>query len=860
MTKRRRPDREPPTLDPIRPKPEPSAGERAHTPIETLAPDTNTDNLRDDLADVSKGSLHDAARDDASLPRIARPRAKRPALTNNDVSPNTSEKPKRRKKRPDVTADTPPAYDPHTGRAAHHDQTSGSNALKYALIGLASVAGLAVVAATALFLFVPTDLIRDRLVQEVKTRTGRDLTIAGTTSVSLWPRLALSLRSVSLSNASAASGATSGNLITADSIEAAVPIWPLLSRDIVIERLVLQKPVIDLVVDRSGRRNWDFALADQIWPAQRYAQAAAPSDARALPKELEDFVKGATPQEKAPAATSSARPRGLALQDVRLIDGTIRYRDQRSGIAEEIRAVNLTSTLTELSKPLATSATFQWRGEPVTLESTLAPFSAVLDKKPLLVNLIINASPLTASADGMLNPSADGDLSKLDFEGRIKAKAPSVERIASWSGRPLPVSIPGPFELISRAKIVGPVAAFAETTLTVDRITTSGGVTIDNRGQRPHLKGALRFADLDLNAFAGIAAVPTAGAATAPNAPAAPAPAQPQSIEDLLKSPPAAATKNPQVRGYTRRAGWNDDTIDLTALGLLDADLKINFARLRYKDMVTGAGQLTSALKNRTARVTLDDLTLYDGTARGVMTLDATTTNTVFGTNVIAEGVSVLPLLKSLNGFDWLQGRARVAVAIAGQGTTERQIVSTLNGKADIIMGDGALVGLNIPQIIRGLMQGKIGNFDRAPAEKTDFSEFAATSQISNGIVRNQDLRMSSQLLRVTGAGTVNLPAETIDYLLKPKIIGNIGGQTPSAINVTGLEIPLKIKGSLDKPTVQPELSGVLNNSAGAVQAIQDAAKTPAGQEIQNTVKGLLNGDEAAKTKAKSFLDQLIKR
>jgi AsmA protein len=856
MTKRRRPNREPPSLDSIRPKPDPSLGDHFVAPLEPLEFNDGHRDRRDD--DSSNGT-----RDDASLPRIARPRAKRPAFANSDAPASTGDKPKRRKKRPDVSASAPAAHDANNFGDLD-DSGSGGKALKYTLIGLASVVGLVVVAATALFLFLPTDLIRDRLVQEVKTRSGRDLTIAGSTSVSLWPRLALSLGNVSLSNASSTNADTiPGNLITADSIEAAVPIWPLLSRDIVIERLVLQKPIIDLIVDRTGRRNWDFAAVDTPWPAHRYAQAAPASDQRALPKELEDFVKGATPQEKAPTATIPGRPRSLALQDVRLVNGTIRYRDQRSGIAEEVRAVNLTTTLTELSKPLTTSATFQWRGEPITLDGTLAPFSAVLDKKPLLLNLTITASPLTASADGMLNPSADGDLSKLDFEGRIKANAPSVERIASWSGRPLPVSIPGPFELITRAKIVGPVAAFAETTLTFDRVTTTGAMTIDNRGPRPHLKGALRFAELDLNAFAGIAATAPAVTVPAPTnapAPAAASSAQPQSIEDLLKNPPLSPGKNPQIRGYTRRAGWSDDVIDLTALGLLDADLKINFARLRFKDMVTGAGQLTTALKNRAARLTLDDLTLYDGTARGVVTLDGTTGNTVIGSNIIAEGVSALPLLKSLNGFDWLQGRARIAVAIAGQGTTERQIVSTLNGKAEITMGDGALVGLNIPQIIRGLMQGKIGNFDRVPTEKTDFSEFAASAQISNGVVRNQDLRMSSQLLRVTGAGTVNLPTETIDYTLKPKITGNISGQTPSAINVTGLEIPLKIKGSLDKPSVQPELAGLLNNPNTAVQAIQDAAKTPAGQEIQNTVKGLLNGDEAAKVKAKSFLDQLIKR
>jgi AsmA protein len=131
--------------------------------------------------------------------------------------------------------------------------------------------------------------------------------------------------------------------------------------------------------------------------------------------------------------------------------------------------------------------------------------------------------------------------------------------------------------------------------------------------------------------------------------------------------------------------------------------------------------------------------------------------------------------------------------------------------------------------------------------EKTEFSEFAASSQITNGIARNADLRVKSPQLTATGAGTIDLPARTMDYVLKPKL-------------QAGLEVPLKITGSLDKPTVTPDIGGLLNNPGGAVQAIQDAAKTPAGKEVQETVKGLLNGDPAAREKAKGFLDQFLKK
>jgi AsmA protein len=156
-------------------------------------------------------------------------------------------------------------------------------------------------------------------------------------------------------------------------------------------------------------------------------------------------------------------------------------------------------------------------------------------------------------------------------------------------------------------------------------------------------------------------------------------------------------------------------------------------------------------------------------------------------------------------------------------------------------------MGFDIPALTRGLGQGRIPSLERSQKDKTDFSEFAASAQITNGIARNDDLRLTSGQMRATGAGTIDLPARTMDYLLKPKVQG-------------GLELPLKVTGPLDKPTVTPEVAGLLRDPSAAVQAVQDAAKTPAGREVQETVKGLLNGDPDARAKAKGFLDQFLKK
>lgn len=709
---------------------------------------------------------------------------------------------------------------------------SGLRLITYCLLGLVA---FAVAAAIAAFAFIPTGLIRDRLQTEVRTRTGRDLVIAGTTSLTLWPRPSVSIRDVTLSSPPDM-GATP--LLKVAEVEVAVQLLPLLLHDVSIDRLILRKPELDLRVDAKGKRSWDFAEAA---PRVRLAQALAPGqsgDSKTLPKELQDFMRGSSDGTERPSPKS--RIGDISLGNVSVVDGIVRYRDARAAVDETITALNTRLSLANIASPLDVQSDFSWHSEPVQLTASIAPFRALLEGRPIQAQVKTSAAPLTGSFDGIVSLGSD-----IDLDGRITAQSPALDRLAQWTGRPFAGSLAGGFALDAKLKQTSTSTILNDAKLTLGGLTGSGALSIEQRTPRPYVKGALRFATLDVNLLQALAD-------TAPKSPAAPpaAPAAaPKSIEDLLGDDPATPLRKPQVRGYTKRQGWSDDAIELTALGLADADLRLNFDHLIWRDLQTGGGQINLALKSKSARVVLDDLQLYEGHARGIVTLDANGAETTVGTNVVIDGVAALPFLKAFTDFDWLAGRTRLAIAVAGRGATERQIVSTLTGKADITIADGALMGFNIPQLIANFGRGKIGGLERSPTEKTDFMEFAASTQITNGIARNDDLRMTSPQGRTTGAGTIDLPQRTMDYMLRPKL-------TTGAIS--GLEVPLKISGSMDKPTVTPELAGI--NGGQAVKAIQDAANSPAGRDVQETIKGALNGDPTAKAKVKGFLDQFLKK
>jgi AsmA protein len=749
---------------------------------------------------------------------------------------------------------------PTAARSSYHrpdddDDGEGRSIGKIILVSVVALGALAAAAVAAVTIFLPVDLIRDQVIAEFKAKTGRDLVISGKTSFSIYPDVAVALNKVAVSAPANMGG---GPTIEIEAVEASVKLWPLLSRDVVVDKLSLRRPIIDLRIDAQGRRSWDFAeTLPPVWPHDRprYAQAAG----TAAPKELRDFASGTNPNA-AERRPTSAKLGNLSLSDVRLIDGLLRYTDDRSGASEEVALTDLTVSLTAITSPLIAKGSIDWRGENLSFAGRITPFRAVLDEQPAHVVISAMGRAVEAAFDGN---ALMGRTPSLD--GRLTAKSSSVANLSAWLGKPLiGGSADGPLDM----------AAFTETRLGFEKTTATGTLTVDTKGTRPHLKGQIRLTDLDLDRLAAIK--PGQARAVAParrvSTPAS-ADAAPQSIEDLLKEkPPGAPARAPQVRGYTRQTGWSNDALDFSGLGLFDADLRVGFGTVSWHAFKTGNGQLLLALKDRKARITVEDIQLYDGKARGIVTLDGTAATTIIGANLTAEGVTALPFLKDTANFDWLSGRARVHLAVGAQGQSERQIIQTLNGKAEISMAEGALVGINIPQILRNAAQGRLSGLQRVATEKTDFSEMAATFQITGGIAQNQDLRIISPQFRVTGAGAVNIPGGQVDYLVKPKLTAApaaANSQTPNAqtsgapapgINLASLEVPVKIQGPWEKPSIAPDLNAVLRDPGQAIEAVKEIGKNLRGSEVESTVKGLLSNDPEQKKKAKDLLNQFLKR
>ncbi|MGD9165046.1 MAG: AsmA family protein, partial [Chromatiales bacterium] len=127
------------------------------------------------------------------------------------------------------------------------------------LIGMLVV--LIVAAIILVPMFVDLNDHKDRIVLEVKKATGRDLDITGEIGLSVFPRFALKLNGLSLSNAP---GFEADKFAAVKHAQVEVDMIPLLFRQVLMaDTLKIEGLVLNLAKSKQGVANWEDMLGKQ---------------------------------------------------------------------------------------------------------------------------------------------------------------------------------------------------------------------------------------------------------------------------------------------------------------------------------------------------------------------------------------------------------------------------------------------------------------------------------------------------------------------------------------------------------------------------------------------------------------------
>ena len=274
---------------------------------------------------------------------------------------------------------------------------------------------------------------------------------------------------------------------------------------------------------------------------------------------------------------------------------------------------------------------------------------------------------------------------------------------------------------------------------------------------------------------------------------------------------------------------WSNEPINLAGLNYVDAQIRISAAELNIGDARFAPAAVDAALGGGVLKAQFSHLGVYGGEADGELTVDVSATTPSYILRSDLAGVRALPLLSGLADFDKIDGKMQAKLAFRSSGASQRAIMAGLSGTAFIVFQDGAIRDLNIAKMIRSLTSGTLSGWQEGRDQTTDLTQLGASFRVEQGQATTTDLTLVGPLVRMTGAGTVDLAAKTLAFRVEPKLVLTTEGQGSTA-NPVGLGIPVVIEGPWAEPRIYPDMAGMLDNPDAAYAKLKEMGKGLFGQ------------------------------
>lgn len=480
--------------------------------------------------------------------------------------------------------------------------------------------------------------------------------------------------------------------------------------------------------------------------------------------------------EAEPAAPSEeggaiAGLENMSFGDVRISGGSFTYDNFKTGAHETLSNVDLDVELADLDSPLSLDGALDYRSRRVNLDLSADKPRAFMEggRTPMAVK--IGAGDLDASISGTYDAASGAIVGALDM------RASSVRGLLGWLGNPMPGDAGfGEMRLKGDLSAAGSMIAIKNAALFFDGMNAAGALTLNTGGNVPSISGSLALDRLDINRY-------LSGGAGGGHAKAGRAP-----------------------------AGWSDAPLSLAGLRSVAADLKFSADSVVFQRVKTGKAVLALTIKGGVLTATLSQLALYEGSGKATLVANGSAATPSLKASLDFSGIKAMPFLSDALDMTWLEGTGAFKLDVSGSGKSERAIMSSLSGKGSMNFNDGAIKGVNLGLIANTIASALSGNAVGGSAE-TGFTKFAATFTIRNGVLSNDDLKLTGPHVSMTGKGVVDLGRQTMKFRVEPKAIGTAaaGGEAPS------LGIPFVIQGPWSKLSYMPDLENVIGGSINSL-------------------------------------------
>ncbi len=645
---------------------------------------------------------------------------------------------------------------------------------------------IAVFALGAIFLalfFDPNDF-RDDIAEAVKERTGRDLVIEGDLSVAFFPWLAIDVGHTTLGNAP---GFGDKPFAEFDGAKLSVRLLPMLLRqEVAIGTAELKTLVLNLEVDTKGRSNWDDLLADE---------------------------------EPTKTEAGSEKGKAVEVSGIDVSDTTITYDDRQSGATYRLSGMTMQlGRVSDDGKPVPASGAFHFEMQPdkisgdveldtvlsFDLKKSLVIFDG-LTVKGVVEGIATSPSSLKFETGGievqtekeivtiqplsmtLLGIDFEADVEPLSYAGSVEPVA--MIRTDAFSPRSvmhlLDIEVPETADPVALSRVIVDAKAAFKTnavemtgiTIKLDDTTFKGTLSVP-RSESAGYRFDLDADRIDLNRY---------------------------------MEPAEAATEGAGARGESVPVEIPSDLIrPLNARGNLRVATAL-LGGMEFQNVVLGLNSANGRM--RINPVTAD---LYGGNYSGDVRVDVSGKTPVLSVDEKIQNVNLADFTRALFKQENITGTINGGFVLSGRGNDMAAVQKTLGGNMSFELIDGTYEGTDIWYELRrarALLKGGEAPKPVLPP-RTRFSSVSATGVVTNGVMRNDDLSAELPFMQMSGRGTVDLVAATVNYNLTARVL-----ERPESLkNVTDEEledfteavIPLKITGPLTSPSVKPDVEALL--------------------------------------------------
>lgn len=324
------------------------------------------------------------------------------------------------------------------------------------------------IAVIAVPFLVPLNAYKGQIINLVKEKTGRDLTIAGDIKATIFPVLGVKIGKTSLSNPK---GYSSENMVQADGLTVEVGIEALLRKQLQIKQFILTKPLVNLEIGSNNKPNWIIeGLSDKTTESAEKTSEAAKDSAGALLA-------------------------GLMIGDVKISEGEINYLDNKTKNSIKISALNVKASLPSLDKKFEIDGNAIWNNEKIILKAFVEKPRLLIDGKKSAFVFDINSKPVTVHYVG--------EASQTNLDGNIDLNIPSLPQLVNWTGGKFDWKGSTPLAFSAKGNLAGSAEniAFKNAELGLDSTKFKGSIKAAIGKKIPDIEADLSSDSLNLNPY-----------------------------------------------------------------------------------------------------------------------------------------------------------------------------------------------------------------------------------------------------------------------------------------------------------------------------------------------------------------------